>query len=33
VAADCTARAIARAVHAAETLGDMASYRDRFGAK
>lgn len=31
VAADCVARAIARGVYAAETLGDVKSYRDRFG--
>ncbi len=31
VAADCVARAIARGVYTAETLGDAKSYRDRFG--
>jgi L-aminopeptidase/D-esterase-like protein len=30
VAADCVARAIARGVYAAATLGDSTSYRDRF---
>jgi L-aminopeptidase/D-esterase-like protein len=30
VAADCVARAIARGVYEAETLGEAASYRDRF---
>jgi L-aminopeptidase/D-esterase-like protein len=30
-AADCVARAIARGVHAAATLGDMVGWRDRFG--
>jgi L-aminopeptidase/D-esterase-like protein len=30
VAADCVARAIARGVYAAESLGDVQSYRDRF---
>jgi L-aminopeptidase/D-esterase-like protein len=30
-AADCVARAIARGVHAAATLGSMAGWRDRFG--
>ena len=30
IAADCTARAIARGVYAAETIGDMKSYRDIF---
>ena len=30
VAADCVARAIARGVYAAETLGDTKSYRDMF---
>jgi L-aminopeptidase/D-esterase-like protein len=29
-AADCTARAIMRGVYAAETLGELVSYRDRF---
>jgi L-aminopeptidase/D-esterase-like protein len=32
MAADCLARAIARAVHAAETLGDRPGWRDRFSA-
>ena len=31
LAADCVSRAIARAVYAAESLGDAKSYRDRFG--
>ena len=31
VAADCVSRAVARGVYAAETLGDIGSYRDRFG--
>ena len=31
IAADCVARAIARGVYAAETLGDAKSYRDTFG--
>jgi L-aminopeptidase/D-esterase-like protein len=31
LAADCVSRAIARAVYAAETLGDAKSYRDCFG--
>lgn len=30
-AADCVARAVARGVHSAETLGDMVCWRDRFG--
>ena len=30
VAADCVARAIARGVHAADSLGDVKSYRDMF---
>ena len=30
-AADCLARAVARGVYAAESLGGIASYRDRFG--
>jgi L-aminopeptidase/D-esterase-like protein len=30
IAADCMARAIARGVYEAETVGDMISYRDRF---
>jgi L-aminopeptidase/D-esterase-like protein len=30
--ADCAARAIMRGVYAAETLGELVSYRDRFGA-
>jgi L-aminopeptidase/D-esterase-like protein len=32
VAADCVARAVARAVYEAENLGDAVSYRSRFGA-
>lgn len=31
VAADCMARAVARGVYAAETIGGMVSYRDTFG--
>ena len=31
MAADCVARAIARGVYAAETLGDSPSYRSRYG--
>ena len=31
IAADCVSRAVARAVYAAKTLGDVRSYRDRFG--
>ena len=31
LAADCTARAIMRGVYEAESLGDLQSYRDRFG--
>jgi len=30
LAADCVSRAVARAVYAAATLGDVKSYRDRF---
>ncbi len=30
-AADCLARAVARAVYHADTLGDLTGYRDRFG--
>lgn len=33
LAADCTARAIARGVYEAESLGEMVCYRERFGAK
>jgi len=32
IAADCLARAIARAVYEAETLGELRGYRDLFGA-
>ncbi|HXP76493.1 MAG TPA: P1 family peptidase [Stellaceae bacterium] len=32
-AADCTARAIMRGVYEAESLGDLASYRERFGVR
>jgi hypothetical protein len=31
MAADCVARAIVRAVFAAGSLGDIISYRERFG--
>jgi L-aminopeptidase/D-esterase-like protein len=31
LAADCVSRAVARGVYAAATLGDVKSYRDRFG--
>jgi L-aminopeptidase/D-esterase-like protein len=33
IAADCLARAIARGVYEAETIGTLKSYRDSFGAK
>jgi L-aminopeptidase/D-esterase-like protein len=29
-AADCMARAVMRGVHAAESIGDIVAYRDRF---
>jgi len=32
-AADCAARAIMRSVYAAETLGELVSYRERFGVR
>lgn len=32
IAADCVARAVARGVYEAETLGEMCSYREAFGA-
>jgi L-aminopeptidase/D-esterase-like protein len=31
VAADCVARAIARGVYAAETLGDLVAWKERYG--
>jgi L-aminopeptidase/D-esterase-like protein len=31
LAADCVARAIARGVYEAESLGDFESYRSRYG--